>query len=485
MTNLKSQAKTAFLWDFSGRLLMQGSGFIVTIFLARLLEPSDFGLIAIATVIIGIAQVFMDIGLSSALIQRHRVLPIHYSSVFYFNIIIGLSLSAIIFISSFWIGDFYNNQLLIPVIQVMSVLFILNALSSVQGTKLRKDLKYPLLTKANLTSSITSGAVGISLAFYGAGIWSLVFQTLVMSIVYNIILWSTSEWRPSLTFSWKALKQLWGFGFRMFLSGLLEAIFSRLDYLIIGKLFSPATLGFFQRAKSLDLMIITYASSSLMSILFPVLSKIKNDLPRFQTVILKSLGVISFITFLLSGGLYVTADELITMLFGSKWETSIYYFKILALSGFAYPISALLVNVLSSRGNSKAFLRLEIYKKIIFGLNLSIGFIWGIEGYLYGLVIASIIAVYLNIYFASQEIHLPFSDFTYPIISQTLISILSVIITIYATMMIQIQIPFMFILQSTLFTISYIFLSYLLKTNPYHHTMIQIRPYLLRFRSRP
>lgn len=483
MSNLKSQVKTAFLWDFSGRLLMQGSGFIVTIFLARLLEPSAFGLIAIATVVLGIAQVFMDIGLSGALIQRRRVLPIHYSSVFYFNIVIGLLLSAIIFISSFWIGDFYKNQLLTPIIQVMSILFILNALSSVQGTKLRKDLKYSLLTKANLTSSIISGVIGISLALYGAGIWSLVFQTLVMSIVYNIILWSTSAWRPSLTFSWKALKQLWGFGFRMFLSGLLEAVFSRLDYMIIGKLFTPATLGFFQRAKSLDQMIISYASSSLMSILFPVLSKIKNDLPRFQTVILKSLGVISFVTFLLLGGLYVTADELILMLFGSKWETSIYYFKILALSGFAYPISALLVNILSSRGNSKAFLHLEIYKKIIFGLNLSVGFVWGIEGYLYGLVIASIIAVYLNIHFASEEIHLHFSQFTYPILMQSLISILSVIITIYATDMISVAPFIMFTLQGILFSICYIFLSYLLKTDPYHHTVVQIRPYLLRFRN--
>ncbi|KYJ86993.1 hypothetical protein AS592_00345, partial [Sulfurovum riftiae] len=407
---------------------MHGMGFIVTIFLARLLEPAEFGLIAMVMVIIGIAQVFTDVGLGSALIQRRRVLPVHYSSVFYFNIFIASILTLITFLSASWIGAFYNNNQLVSIAQVMSIAFLINAFSSVQATKLRKELNYTALTKANFTASLLSGIIGVFMALNDGGVWSLVTMTLSRGVIFNIYIWMVANWWPSLLFSFKALFQLWGFGFRIFLSGLLDAVFNKLDILIIGKLFTPATLGFFERAKSLDQMIVTYSSGSLMSVLFPVLSKIQNDLPRFQRIIIKALGVISFIVFLLLGMMYLISEELIVLLFSEKWIPSVEYFQLLLLSGFAYPISALLVNVLSSRGNSKAFLHLEIYKKIVFGVNLLVAFIWGIEGYLYGLVLASILAVYLNIIFASREIHLAITKFIHPIIMQMLITTLSVIL---------------------------------------------------------
>jgi len=365
MSSLKQQGTVAFIWDFFGKIATHGMGFIVSVFLARLLEPSDFGLVAMVMVIIGIATVFTDIGLGSALIQRRRSHTTHYSSVFYFNIAIGLLLTTITYLSASWISEFYNNEQLILLTQVMSLLFIINAFTSVQSTILRKELNYKLLTKIRLISSLVSGVVGISLAFLDAGVWSLVAQALSMKIVYNIYIWIAAQWKPTLSFSWKALTQLWGFGFRMFLSGMLNAIFTRLDFIIIGKLFLPETLGFFQMAKSLNLMVVQYTSGSLTAVLFPVLSKVQNDLPRFQNIIIKSLGVISFVVFLLLGALYLISEELIVLLFTEKWLPSVEIFKILVLSGFSYPISALLVNILSSRGNSKAFLRLEIYKKLI------------------------------------------------------------------------------------------------------------------------
>ena len=406
LSTLKQQATKAFIWDFVGKMAMHGMGFIVSIFLARLLEPSDFGLVAMVMVIIGIAGIFSDVGLGTALIQRRRVRPIHYSSVFFFNISVGALLSVLTFFAASFIADFYNNEALIPLTQVISLSFVIGAFSAVQSTKLRKELNYALLAKVGFSASFISGVVGISLAFYGVGVWALVFQALTQGIVYNIIIWFVSHWKPQMAFSLKALMQLWAFGFRMFLSGLLDSIFTRLDTIIIAKLFPPATLGFFNRAKSLDQMVIAYSSGSLMSVLFPLLSKVQNDLPRFQNIIKKSLGVIIFVTFFLLGGLFLVSHELVIILFGEKWMPTVDYFKILVLSGFGYPISALLVNVLSSRGNSKAFLLLEIYKKIIFIINLCIAFTWGIEGYLYGLFIATVLAVYVNIIFVSKEIYI-------------------------------------------------------------------------------
>lgn len=425
MEDLKEQGTKAFLWDFFGKLAMHGASFIVTIFLARLLEPAEFGLIAMVMVIIGIAQVFTDVGLGSALIQRRRVLPVHYSSVFYFNIFVGFLLTLLTYFSASWIGNFYENNQLVPIAQVMSVAFFVNAFSSVQATKLRKEINYAALTKANFTASLLSGIIGLLLAYHDYGVWSLVALTLSRGVIFNIYIWIFSSWVPSLLFSFKALTQLWGFGFRMFLAGLLDATFTRLDVLIIGKIFTPATLGFFERAKSLDQMIVHYSSGSLMSVLFPVLSKVQNDLPRFQRIIVKSLGGLSFVVFMLLGVMYLISEELIIILFTEKWLPSVSYFKIIVMSGFAYPISALLVNILSSRGNSKAFFRLEIYKKIIFSINLSFGFIWGIEGYLYGLIIASSLAVFFNIIFSSREIVLAKSIFIRLIMQQMIIALIA------------------------------------------------------------
>ncbi len=478
MSTLKQQGVKAFIWDFSGKMANQGMGFVVSIFLARLLEPSDFGLIAIVMVIIGIASIFSDIGLGGALIQRRRVLPVHYSSVFYFNISVGLLLSVLTFFLAPLISGFYENEQLLPLMQALSPLFVINALSSVQSVRLRKELNYALLTKIGLVSSLISGVIGVSLAFVGAGVWSLVAQALLSGVISNILLWTLGRWRPKAQFSFKALMQLWAFGFRMFLSGFLDRVFSHLDTLIIGKLFSLMTLGFFNRAKSLNQMVVTYSSGSLMTVLFPVLSKVQRDLQRFQNIVLKSLGIISFVVFLLLGGFYLVSEELIVLLFGAKWLPSVEYFQILVMSGFGYPVSALLVNVLSSRGNSKAFLRLEIYKKLLTSVNLSVLYFWGIDAFLYGLIVMSILGVSLNIVFASREINVPFFQFAKPVIVQGIISIVSVIIVLALLGQADLGMLLMLIVKGALFVIIYLFISIVFNTMPYRNVYEQIRPYL-------
>lgn len=483
MDDLKEKGKKAFIWDFSGKMATHGMGFVVSIFLARLLSPSDFGLIAMVMVIIGIASVFTDVGLGGALIQRRRVHPVHYSSVFYFNVFTGFILTLLTYFSAPWISEFYNNEELLPLTQMMSISFLLGSLSSVQNTRLRKELNYALLTKFGLFSSLISGVIGISLAFWGAGVWSLVAQTLSAGIMYNILIWTAGHWRPTLEFSWKALTQLWGFGFRMFVSALIASTFERLDFLIIGKLFLPATLGFFQRAKSLNTMVVQYSSGSLMAVLFPVLSKVQKDLPRFQNIVMKGLGVISFVVFLLLGALYLISEELIVLLFSDKWLPSVDFFKILVLSGFSYPMSALLVNILASRGKSKAFLRLEIYKKIIVAMNFVVLYFWGINSYLYGMIVVSTFTISLNILFASREIALPFYLFVKPILTQMSVAIITVLLTVAMTRNIELMSIIMLILKGSLFTFLYILLNYMMKTSSFEHFLEQIIPFIQKHKG--
>ena len=216
MNNLKSKGIHAFIWDLLGKVGVHASSFIVMIVLARLLEPSDFGLIAMIMVIVGIATIFSDIGLGGALIQRRRVLQIHYSSVFFFNITAGLILTLLTFFSSSVIADFYNNAQLLPIVQVMSLLFVITSFHALQGVILRKELNYKLLTQVNLIASLSSGAIGVVLAFLGYGVWSLVAQILSRELITNMVIWKKTSWIPSLSFSFKALKQLWGYGFNCF-----------------------------------------------------------------------------------------------------------------------------------------------------------------------------------------------------------------------------------------------------------------------------
>jgi O-antigen/teichoic acid export membrane protein len=476
MDNLKEKAKAAFIWDFFGKIAKNGMGFIVSIFLARLLEPAEFGLIAMVMVLIGIVEIFTDIGLGAALIQRRRILPVHYNSVFYFNILVAFILTATTYFSASAIANFYNNIELIPLAEVMSFSFIIAAFSSLQSIKLRKELKYKLLTKMNLVSSFISGVVGISFAFYGAGVWSLVVQNLLHGILYNVLIWNMAHWKPSLQFSFKALFQLWGFGFRLFLTGLIDKVFTRLDYLIIGKLFDAASLGFYQRAKSLNLFVIRYSSESLMSILFPVLSKVQNNLPRFQQIVIRGFGVINFVTFLLLGGLYLISEELIVLLFGDKWLPSVYIFKILVLSGFVIPIGALLMNVLMSRGKSKIILRMAMYKLFVSLLNFIVLYIWGINTFLYGLIIVGLWDLFLNILFAAREIKLPFMTFTKPFMMQACIAIVIVIVINIMTENLNLTEIMMLIIKGSMFTFMYIFINYLIKTSSYNYFLEQIIP---------
>jgi O-antigen/teichoic acid export membrane protein len=476
LDNLKEKAKSAFIWDFIGKFAATGMGFIISIILARLLEPSEFGLIAMIMVIIMMAQIFTDVGLGGALIQRRRTLEIHYDSVFYFNLSIASLLTAITYFSATAISEFYNNSALIPLAKVLSFSFVIGALASVQNVKLRKELNIALMTKTNLLSSFISGVVGISLAFYGAGVWSLVVQQLLQGILYNIIIWNKTGWKPSLQFSFKALFQLWGFGFRMFLTGLIDKVFTQLDYMIIGKLFDATSLGFYQRAKSLNLFVIKYTSESLMNILFPILSSVQNDLPRLQKIVLKVYGMISFITFFLLGGLYLVSEELIVFLFGEKWLPSVFFFQILALSGFVQPMGAVLMNILTSRGKSKIVLKMAVYKLIVALINFGVLYQWGIEAFLYGLIIVGLWDLFLNILFAAKEIRLSFMTFAKPFVVQVLIAVFSVLLSQMATASLQMVDILMLLLKGTLFTMLYILINYVLRTSSFDYFLEQLIP---------
>lgn len=427
MSSLKQKGFKAFIWDFLGQISNQLISFVISIVLARILNPSDFGQIAMINVIIGFSSVFMDAGLGVALIQKKEINENEYGTVFFFNITTGLILALLLFFSSNLIASFYHKQELVSIAKSMSLLFIFNSFGNVIRVKLRKEFNNKVLVKSRLFSAFICGIVGITLAFTGFGVWSLVLQGLLNPVLVNLYIFTSVKWRPKLVFNFESLKNLWGFGFKMFLSGILDGIFVNLDSVVIGRLFSSVKLGHYYRSRSLNSLIIQYSSSSLMQVLFPLLATIQDDVERVKHVVRKSVHLLSFASFFLVSFFYITGSDIIIILFGSKWEPAIPYFKIIILSAYGYPFSSLLVNILSSTGNSKAFLQLEIVTKASLALNFIIGFYYGIEGYLYGYAVWTVFATWASILFAAKQLRVSQSFFIKNIYPYVLICIISIL----------------------------------------------------------
>lgn len=463
-TSLKSKSTSAFVWDLSGSLGNQGVAFIISVVLARLLAPAEFGLIAMVNVIFIFSNLLLDVGLGSALIQRKRLLPIHFSSVFYFNVSIGLLLTILTYFSAPWIAQFYQQPLLKPLIEVMSVSFVINAATIIQNIKLRKALNLKHRSLITIVANIISGTTGIVMAYQGFGVWSLLAQQLLNKVIFSATLWITGGWLPQLAFSVKALKQLWSFGFNVFITDFLGVIFTKLDVVIIGKLFPIATLGFYQRGLSLKNIIIQFSTNSLVQVLFPVFSHIQNDLQRTQQIVFRAISLISVLIFFVVGLGYFCAEEFIIIVFTEKWLPAVRFFQLLLIANIAAPFATIFINVIIGRGNSKANLKLSLLKKIPQGLNLIIGFWFGIYGFMYGLILVTIIGFVMNTYFTKKELKVDFKWFFKPIIPCFIIALSLLISLEFGLSYFTISNNYILLLvKSTSFSLLYFGLLYILR----------------------
>ena len=457
--------KKGILWEFIGKFFKQGIGFIISIFLARLLTPEDFGLVGMVMAFVAIAQIFVDMGFGTALVQKEKIDEIHYSSVFWLNIIIAIIITIIFFLSASLIAKFYQRDELIPIVRVMSLLFIIYSLGIVNRSQLLRNMDFKSLSIINVFATLISGIVGISMALSGYGVWAIIIQSLLSAFVTLVLLWQRTKWIPSFIWSKKALTPLWNFGYKLFISGIIERIFGRLDVFIIGKLFSPSDLGFFTRSKSLNQLVVDYSSGTIASVLFPALSKKQNDPNQIKKIVVKALQVVGGVAFLISGLLYVSAEDIIVFLFTDKWLPSVPYFKILLLSTYAYPLSAIIMSPIQSLGRTDIILKLQIIKKAVLLMGFVIGFIWGINGYLYSLTVVYFISLLLNFYFLNKLMKLPKKEILFDLSKYVFATVFSSYIIIYLHSLLPNILFFRVITASTLYLILFITLNYIFKTH--------------------
>lgn len=422
--SLKARTYRALSWSFVESIGLRGVQFVVGIVLARLLFPEQFGLIGMLTIFMSVAESLLDSGFGSALIQKRNVTPTDICSIFYFNIVVGLLATGLICIVTPWISAFYNQPILIPLTRVLSLTIIINSFGMIQNIMFIKQINFKILTKVSIIASVMSGIIGVTLAAFGFGVWSLVIQQISSAFFRTVSLWFFSPWRPALIFSFSALREMFGFGSRMLFSGLLNQIFDNIYLLVIGKLFSATDLGFFTRAKTFQELPSQTLSGMVGRVTFPVFSIIQDDPMRLKMGMKKALTILSLINFPMMVGLTVIARPLVLVLLTEKWAECIVYLQLFCLVGLLFPMHLINLNILQAVGRSDLFLRLEIIKKVLIALNIFVTWRWGIYAMISGMIVTSIISSYLNSYYTGLLIGYPLREQLHDVFSYFIMAVM-------------------------------------------------------------
>ena len=400
-----------------------------SIILARLLCPSDYGIVAMITIFFAVAQAFVDSGFANALIRKNNRTEKDLSTCFYFNIVVGLFAYIVFFIAAPWIAKFYNQPILTMIIRLESVTMFLNSLCIVQQALLTIQINFKTQAKISLASTIISGIIGVILAYKGFGVWALVWQGISNALVRMILLWKLSTWRPRYGFSKESFHYLFGYGSKLLASGLLDTTYNNIYPIIIGKLFTPADLGYFSRAQGLATLPSSNLTSVLQRVTFPVLSEIQDDMERLETNYRKLLKMSAFIIFPLMMLLAAIARPLVDILLTDKWDNCVIYLQILCVALMWHPIHAINLNLLQVKGRSDLFLRLEIIKKILGVIIILITFSMGLKAMCIGLAINSIIALTINTFYTGKLISIGFISQVKDLLPIILSSILLLIVS--------------------------------------------------------
>lgn len=385
-----------FIWRFAERCGAQLVTFIVSIVLARILAPEDYGTIALITVFTTIMQVFVDSGLGTALIQKKDADDLDFSSVFYFNFVVCLILYAVMFVSAPLIADFYNDTSLTPIIRVISLTIVISGVKGIQQSYVSRNMLFKRFFYATLGGTIFSAFLGVALAYAGCGVWAIVAQQLSNTTIDTLILWLTVKWRPKRVFSWERLKGLLSFGWKMLVSSLLESVYTNIRSLIIGKMYSPSDLAFYNQGKQFSNVIVTNINTSIDSVLLPTMAGVQDDQKKVKAMARRSIKTSTYIMAPLMMGLAFCAKPIVSLVLTDKWLDSVPYLRIFCITFMFYPIHTSNLNAIKAMGRSDLFLKLEIEKKVVGMLLLVFTMRLGVMAMAYSLLVSSVTSQMIN-----------------------------------------------------------------------------------------
>lgn len=402
MQTLKDKAVKGIGWSAVDNVVQYSVSFIVSIVLARLLSPDDYGLLGIIVIFTTICSSLINGGFTNALIRKKDVSDEDYNTTFIVNLGMSVLLYAVIFFCAPLIAKFFDREELVSLTRVSSVGMIIGALGIVQHTRLTKRIDFKTQTKITLIASLISGALGIVMAVLGFGVWSLVAQNLTSQFLRTILLWLFNHWIPILRFSVKSFKELFGFGWKMMVSNLVDNLWKELYQVVVGRYYSPATLGQYTRAKHFSQLFSSNITTVIQRVSFPVLSGIQDDRGRMVSAYRRLIKMSMFITANCMFLLGAVSEPLIYCLIGPKWHEAATYLPMICIASSLYPLHAINLNMLQVQGRSDLFLGLEIIKKTIAIGPLVVGAVVGIMPMLYTNLLVGIIAFFLNSYYSGK-----------------------------------------------------------------------------------
>ena len=394
--SLKEKTLKGVAWSGIDNVSQMGITFLASIVLARLLSPDDYGLLGIITIFTAICNTLINAGFNSALIRKKDCTDDDYNTVFICNLIFSLILYAVIFICAPLIANFFNRVELITLTQVSSLSMVIGALAIVQQTRITKSVDFKTLTKTTMISTVSGGALGIVMALMGSGVWALVAQQIVTQSLRTVFLFKYNKWLPKIHFNSTSFHELFGFGWKLMVSGLLDTIWKEIYQLVVGKFYSPATLGQYTRSNQFSQLFSSNLTGVIQRVTFPVLSNIQDDNERMVLAYRRIIKLTMFVTAISMFFLGAISEPLLYCLIGAKWREAAMYLPLICITGSFYPLHALNLNILAVKGRSDLFLGLEIVKKIISLGPLFIGATIGIIPMLFACIITCIISYFLN-----------------------------------------------------------------------------------------
>ncbi len=396
--SVRKQLSHGVLWNFIEKVLMEGAQFVIGIILARLLLPSDFGLIGMLAVFVAISNVFIDGGLAKALIQKKDCSDIDYSTAFVSNIVVSLIIYIVLFISAPWIAVFYKEPILIDLTRVLALNFVLGSFNIVQRARLMSNVDFKSLAKIRVSSVIVAGIVGVVMAYSGYGVWSLVGQTISATLLQIIVFPFFSKWKPSLRFSKESFRNLFGFGSKLMITGIYSVIINNISTICIGQAYRSSQLGFYTRASQFSQLISFTVNDVLGNVTFPVLSHLQDDKDHMVSVYRKVLYLTAMIIFPIMIMCTLLAKPIILVLLTEKWLPCVVFMQWLFLARMFTPLSSVNINILNAVGRSDLFMKLEIAKASYTIIALVITIPLGVEAICIGSFVTSFISFFVNAY---------------------------------------------------------------------------------------
>lgn len=471
---------SSLIWKFLERSSVQLVNFILTIVLARILTPEDYGLIALVVVFINLASVFVEGGLNTALVQKKKVDQLDFSTIFYTSIAFAISLYVILFFCAPVISSFYDNESLISVVRILGLSLVLYAINSVQKAFLTKKLLFKKLFYSSLGAVVISGCIGIIMALQDCGVWALVTQSIVSQFSVTIIMWYTVKWRPTLEFSIERFIGLFDFGWKIFASNLLTTTFQNVRSLIIGKIYSAESLAFFDRGKQFPSLIVDNINSSIQSVLFPVLSESQDNRDTVKAMIRRSIKTSSLIIFPIIFGIAILAEPSVKFLLTDKWLGAVPFIQIFCMAYLFMPMQIANLEAIKSLGYSGTSLKLELIKKCFELAILLITIPISVQAIAWGIVVYNGLCLFINAKPNRKLLNYGVKEQVQDIIPNLGVSFLMGLV-LRALLFIPISSGYALVIGVIVGIVVYIGLNMLFKVEAFYYIMEMVGPKLKRY----